>query len=52
MGERVNELDEPPASPGPSSSQENDPGLVRFLIAATVIFAAAWFGISLLAGSL
>jgi hypothetical protein len=27
-------------------------GIVRFLIVATVIFAAFWFGISLVAGSL
>jgi hypothetical protein len=52
MGKRVSQLAEPPANPGPSPSQDDDPGLVRFLIVGTSIFAAMWFGLSQLAGLL
>ena len=52
MGKREDDFgDEPAANSRPSPSQD-DPGLVRFLIVATIIFAAIWFGLSLLAGSL
>ena len=53
MGKREDHFgDEPAAYPRPSPSRDDDPGFVRFLIVGTAVFAAMWFGLSVLAGSL
>jgi hypothetical protein len=44
--------DEPAADRPPASSETDDPDLVLFLTVATVIFAALWFCLSLIAGAL
>jgi hypothetical protein len=38
--------------PPATREAEDDPHLVAFLTLATVIFAALWFGLSLVAGAL
>jgi hypothetical protein len=46
------EAEEPAVSRPPVRSDTDDPGLMAFLTVATVIFAALWFGLSLIAGAL
>jgi hypothetical protein len=54
MGEGREDVgaDEPAADRPPASSETDDPDLVLFLTVATVIFAALWFCLSLIAGAL
>jgi hypothetical protein len=44
--------EETAASRPPANSEPDDPDLVLFLTVATVIFAALWFGLSMIAGAL
>lgn len=46
------EAEESDASRRPAKSETDDPDLVAFLTVTTVIFAALWFGLSLIAGAL
>jgi hypothetical protein len=46
------EAEESAANRPPANSETDDPDLVAFLTVATVIFAALWFGVSLIAGAL
>ena len=46
------EAEESAANRRPANTETEDPDLVAFLTVATVIFAALWFGLSLIAGVL
>jgi hypothetical protein len=54
MGEDREDLEAEETAPKrpPASREPDDPGLVAFLTVTTVIFAALWFGLSLIAGEL
>lgn len=46
------EAEESAANRPPAKIEKDGPHLVAFLTVATVIFAALWFGLSLIAGAL
>jgi hypothetical protein len=51
-GREDSEAEETAANRPPARSDTEDPDLVAYLTLATVIFAAIWFGLSLVAGAL